>query len=179
MPKHPFIYLVTASFLAFLASCSTDDEVPQQEEVVEVQERVEVIQPVVVTPEPQQPPQIAPIQLDAQLLNQRTFYFDFDRANLRNRALTALDEHAKKILELLISNPNLNVTVAGHTDNRGTIAYNNALGNLRAEAVARYLRVKGVPGTNITTVSYGELRPADDANNETAWQLNRRAVVSY
>lgn len=67
------------------------------------------------------------------------------------------------------------ITVEGHTDNRGTTEYNLALGNRRADTVARYLKNHGVSGSRVKTVSYGEERPVSKSNNEASWSENRRA----
>jgi len=181
MLKRSLISIFTASLVFFLGACATDDE-KMEEEVKQEVKKVEetVTQKVVETPKPEPKPKApAAPTLDETLLEVRTFYFDYDRSELRNLAVNALDVHAENILNRLTTNPNLKVVIEGHADERGTIAYNNALGNRRAEAVARYLRVKGVPGANIDLISYGELRPIDDGHNETAWQLNRRSVLSY
>ena len=67
------------------------------------------------------------------------------------------------------------VVIAGHTDNRGSEEYNLALGERRAASVRRYLSNLGVDMNQMTIVSYGEVRPQVQGNNETAWAKNRRA----
>jgi peptidoglycan-associated lipoprotein len=71
------------------------------------------------------------------------------------------------------------VRLAGNTDERGTREYNLALGQQRADMVARFLTAEGVRPNQIETVSYGEERPADPGHNEGAWALNRRVVIVY
>ncbi len=115
----------------------------------------------------------------AELLDVKTYYFDYDQDELKGIAFEALDAHAEVILSRLLAQPELEVTIEGHADDRGTIEYNNALGNRRGEAVARYLRIRGVRQKNINVISYGELRPVDSADNEGAWKLNRRANLIY
>jgi peptidoglycan-associated lipoprotein len=66
--------------------------------------------------------------------------------------------------------------VEGHTDERGTREYNLALGDRRANAVKNYLVALGIEPSRILIISYGEERPADAANDESAWAKNRRAV---
>ena len=97
-------------------------------------------------------------------------HFDFDKYNIRPDAQSILTDKA----DYLRSNPNYNVQIDGHCDNRGTEAYNLALGDRRAKSSKRYLESLGVDGSRMSTFSYGEDRPLDPANNETAWALNRR-----
>jgi peptidoglycan-associated lipoprotein len=73
--------------------------------------------------------------------------------------------------------PNLQVTVEGHADERGTREYNLAIGDRRATAAKNYLLALGIPADRILTISYGEERPADAGNDEAAWANNRRAVT--
>jgi peptidoglycan-associated lipoprotein len=69
------------------------------------------------------------------------------------------------------------VKVEGHADERGTVDYNLALGQRRADAVKRFLTTSGVSGSRITTVSFGEEKPVDPGHSESAWSKNRRADV--
>jgi peptidoglycan-associated lipoprotein len=71
------------------------------------------------------------------------------------------------------------VRVSGHADDRGTDAYNLALGEQRANAIRRSLARLGVDEERISTISYGEFRPARRGSNEGAWRLNRRAVFEW
>ena len=106
-------------------------------------------------------------------------YFDFDKSDIKPESIEVLDQHADAIKKAVETNPDLVVRIEGHCDERGTIDYNFALGNRRAQAVSRYLRVKGVPANSIETISYGEEQPARNESNGAAWALNRRAVLVY
>ena len=106
-----------------------------------------------------------------------TFYFEYDKSDINPSDFADLDAHADAIQALVEEDSSLRVNIEGHCDERGSEAYNVALGNRRAEAVSRYLRVRGVSASNLVTISYGELRPADSASNEEAWAKNRRSVV--
>ena len=106
-------------------------------------------------------------------------YFDFDRSDITPESIEVLDQHADAIKKAVEKKPDLVVRIEGHCDERGTIDYNFALGNRRAQAVSRYLRVKGVPANSLETISYGEEQPAKNESNEAAWALNRRAVLVY
>jgi outer membrane protein OmpA-like peptidoglycan-associated protein len=98
-------------------------------------------------------------------------HFDFDRFNLRPDALKILDDAIAK----LQSNPGLNVTIEGHTDSIGTVEYNLALGERRANAVREYLVSRGIAAGRVRTVSYGEERPIADNGTAAGRAMNRRA----
>lgn len=98
-------------------------------------------------------------------------YFDFDRYELRSDAREQLAKNA----DYLLANPHVLVTIEGHCDERGTNAYNLALGAQRAGTAKRYLVSLGVDGHRLDTISYGEERPACTESNEGCWRLNRRA----
>jgi peptidoglycan-associated lipoprotein len=97
-------------------------------------------------------------------------YFDFDRSDLRPEAREVLNQKA----EMLRRYPDIRVRIEGHCDERGTVEYNLALGERRAEAARRYLIDLGIDPDRMTTVSYGEERPAVEGSNEAAWSQNRR-----
>ena len=90
-----------------------------------------------------------------------------------------LNVDAERILEQkatwLQDNGNASVQIEGHCDERGTSAYNLALGERRANAVQEYLTVLGVDPSRLSTISYGEEQPLDPGHDEMAWSLNRRA----
>jgi peptidoglycan-associated lipoprotein len=77
--------------------------------------------------------------------------------------------------QALKANPEFLVTIEGHADERGTVEYNVALGEQRAQAVRAYLVALGVDGSRIDTISYGEQRPVDAGKDELAYAINRRA----
>ena len=97
-------------------------------------------------------------------------YFEFDSASLIPEARDVL----KRKAEWLRSNPNVSVTVEGHTDDRGTVAYNLALGERRAASAMSFLVDLGIPASKLTSISYGKEKPANPGRNETAWAANRR-----
>ena len=109
-----------------------------------------------------------------QLLNITTFYFDFDQSTLKQEARAALEAHAAYLVQ-----SGSNVVLEGHGDERGTREYNLALGQSRAQAVARYLTVLGVSSQQVESVSYGEERAASMAHDESSWSLNRRVELRY
>jgi len=97
-------------------------------------------------------------------------YFEYDSAALVPEARDML----KRKAEFLRGNPNVSVIIEGHTDDRGTVEYNLALGERRAASAMSFLVDLGIPESRLTTISYGKEKPANPAHNETAWAANRR-----
>ena len=99
--------------------------------------------------------------------------FDFDSAVIRP------GESAKLVplMEAFQNNENLKVSLSGNADNRGTIAYNLALGERRALAVKCYLVLLGIPEASITAISYGKERPLCRDDTEDCWSRNRRVEI--
>ena len=97
-------------------------------------------------------------------------YFEFDSALLMAEAQEKLRRQAR----WLHDNGTVSVMIEGHTDERGSIAYNLALGERRAESVKSFLMGLGISPTRLFTISYGEERPVDNRSSEEAWALNRR-----
>lgn len=107
--------------------------------------------------------------------NTREIYFAFDDSTIPSAAFDTLRAHA----QYLKNHPNAKVRLEGNTDERGTREYNMALGERRAQAVEKFLRLQGVPASQLSEVSYGEEKPAVDAHNEMAWAKNRRVNIDY
>jgi peptidoglycan-associated lipoprotein len=97
--------------------------------------------------------------------------FEFDSAVLLESARPILDHTA----DWLRSYPTVTLLVEGHCDERGTVEYNLALGEKRANAAKDYLVSAGVNTSRIETISYGKERPFDMGHDETARAQNRRA----
>ena len=113
----------------------------------------------VVTPAPAAVAQMQPI------------YFDFDQHTLTMQAREILDGNTA----YLQANPDVKVVISGNCDERGSDEYNLALGERRAVAARDYLVSMGIAAERLSTISYGEEKPADTAHTEAAWALNRRA----
>ena len=105
-----------------------------------------------------------------QFVNQ-DIYFDFDSYTLRSDAKTVLEQKAA----WMQTSPGSNVQIEGHCDERGTNAYNLALGERRANTAKQYLATLGINEGRMSTISYGEEQPFDPGHTETAWAMNRRA----
>ncbi len=99
-------------------------------------------------------------------------HFDFDNATLDYQAQDLLKQKAMWLRD----NPDANVVIEGHCDERGTNAYNLALGERRAESAKAFLVNLGISDARLTTISYGEEKPLDMGQNEEAWAKNRRAA---
>ncbi len=124
-------------------------------------------------PAPPPPPPAEPAPTPPSLKSEdfQPAFFDYDAYNLRDDAKAALDRNAK----LLRDNPNVSVTIEGHCDERGTVEYNQALGERRAQAARDYLVAAGIDASRINLISYGKERPFAAGSDEASWQQNRRA----
>jgi peptidoglycan-associated lipoprotein len=98
-------------------------------------------------------------------------YFNYDESNLSDDARDKLARNA----DVLKSQPQFQITIEGHCDERGTSEYNLALGERRANAVRDYLGSLGVTPARMRTISYGKERPVCTQNEESCWSQNRRA----
>lgn len=114
-------------------------------------------------------------QADSRIPEVRTIYFDYDRDTIKSDYESVVMAHAR----YLRANPNAQVVLHGHTDERGTREYNMALGERRANAVERFLNIQGVSPSQMSVVSYGEERPAVSGQDESAYAQNRRVVFNY
>ncbi len=108
-------------------------------------------------------------------LSQRTVYFDFDSYVVRDEYRPLIDRFAKS----LAADRKKRLQVEGHTDDRGGREYNLALGQKRAEAVAKSLALLGASDSQVEAVSFGKERPAAQGSDEAAWAKNRRAELNY
>jgi peptidoglycan-associated lipoprotein len=97
-------------------------------------------------------------------------HFDFDSDTLTMDAQDLLKDKAKWLMD----NPDAHVIIEGNCDERGSNAYNLALGDRRARAAKNFLVTLGIDPKRMTTISYGEERPLDPGHNEAAWAKNRR-----
>jgi len=105
----------------------------------------------------------------------RIIYFEFDRFDIKPEYNAILQAHAR----YLSSNSSARVRLEGHADERGSREYNIGLGEKRAQSVRNVLLLQGVVSDQITTVSFGEERPAVIGSDEEAWSLNRRVEIVY
>ncbi len=106
-------------------------------------------------------------------LAKRTYYFDFDKYDVRDTDKSAILANA----DWLAAHPNSKVILEGHTDPRGSREYNVGLGENRAKSVLDILQSRGVNPSQIHIVSYGSERPAAQGRSEQDFQLDRRAII--
>ena len=98
-------------------------------------------------------------------------------ATNKSSLTTASRATLRKQANYLRKNKNLNVTIEGHADERGTREYNLALGERRANAARDYLMTYGISGKRISVISYGKEKPVNPASTSLAWSQNRRSVT--
>jgi peptidoglycan-associated lipoprotein len=99
--------------------------------------------------------------------------FDYDKYDIRRVDEGIIRENAA----FLKKNPKMKIQIEGHCDERGTVEYNLALGERRANNTKRYLVSLGITSDRISTISFGKERPLDPGHNEEAWAKNRRAHI--
>ena len=108
---------------------------------------------------------------DSDIVLKEDIFFEFDKSTLTPEAIETLTKNG----QWLRTNSDVAITIEGHCDERGTNAYNLALGERRAESVKAFLTDLGIDQSRMATISYGEERPFDRGHGETAWSRNRRA----
>jgi peptidoglycan-associated lipoprotein len=110
-----------------------------------------------------------------ELLSSLVIYFDYDQADIKPEFNAMLQAHGRRLSQ----GANLQVRLEGHADERGSREYNIGLGERRAQAVRRVLMLQGATAQQLSTVSYGEERPAQTGSDDEAWRLNRRVELVY
>jgi peptidoglycan-associated lipoprotein len=130
-----------------------------------------------VTPAPAPPPPPQPTVTDEDLFSQnvKDIYFDYDKSEIRGDQRTSVQAD----MTFLNQHANMNFTIEGHCDERGSTEYNLALGDQRASAVKNELTTGGISASRIKTISYGKEKPFCTESNEACWQQNRRGHFVY
>ncbi len=111
----------------------------------------------------------------ADLLAQRRIHFAFDSSSIDDESRAIIEAHAQN----LKANPQIKVALEGNCDERGTREYNLALGERRAQAVEKLMKVLGVAANRVSTVSFGEEKGLCAEHNESCWRQNRRVEIVY
>lgn len=106
-------------------------------------------------------------------------FFDYNAFQLRPDAVAAVTGAAGVLRGHMEADPKIRLVIEGHCDERGSAEFNLALGDRRAEAVRDLLGQLGLPAARMTTISYGEAKPACGEANENCWQRNRRAHIRH
>jgi peptidoglycan-associated lipoprotein len=125
-------------------------------------------------PLPPQPAVSGPNEDELFGHNVKDVYFNLDRFEIRPDQQTTIQRDAAFLTE----HPNLTFAVEGHCDERGSIEYNLALGDKRANAVKEMLVAAGVSSANVKTISFGKEKPICQEHDESCWQQNRRGHFS-
>jgi peptidoglycan-associated lipoprotein len=112
---------------------------------------------------------------EAGLMDNTLIFFAFDSADLD----AASSELAKRHGAYLAENPGVKARLEGHADERGSREYNLGLGERRAASVQSVLLVQGASSSQLSTISFGEERPANTGTGESAWSKNRRVEIVY
>lgn len=125
------------------------------------------------TPVVQAPPPPPPPPAGTEIAELRGAHFDFDSAHLTAAGEAALDV----VVSTMQEHPDLRVRCEGHTDAIGSDAYNQALGQRRADSVVQYLVDQGIDAGRLSALSFGESRPAADNATEEGRAQNRRVEI--
>lgn len=175
--------ILAACLSALLAACSSTPktaEAPAPAPVAQTAPAAPAVAPKqAATPAPA-PANVAkslPLYLDptSDIATKRSIYFDFDRSAIKPEYTALIERHG----QYLASNPELAIRVEGNTDERGSPEYNLALGQRRAQSVAKALALVGVKDKQMEVVSWGEERPRASGHTESAWSQNRRVDLQY
>ncbi|MEO8028987.1 MAG: OmpA family protein [Bryobacteraceae bacterium] len=104
--------------------------------------------------------------------------FDYNKATIREDAMTALHGDVDVIKEILSRYPAQKLRIEGYADERGSSEYNLGLGDRRAAATKEFLQTLGIPVGQLTVISFGEERPVCTTSTEECWQKNRRTHIT-
>ena len=180
LAMNPIRSCLPLALAALLAACSTPPlppDTPAPEAAARPNAPIAATTPAPALSAPTRQAAARPEYLDpnSPLARQRSIYFDYDDFGLgpEDRAVVELQGR------YLAQHPNVNVRVEGNTDERGSPEYNLALGNKRAEAVQRALRLLGVKDQQVEATSWGEEKPHATGHDEAAWAENRRVDIVY
>jgi peptidoglycan-associated lipoprotein len=131
--------------------------------------------PAVATPRPQMAARPEYLDPSSEISRRHTVHFGFDDSTIQPKDQSVVELQGR----YLAMHPNVSVRVEGNTDERGSSEYNLALGQRRAEATVKALRVFGAKDSQMEATSWGEEKPVAQGHDEAAWAQNRRADVVY
>lgn len=180
--NHSRTWPLLAVSVAFLAACSSTP--PVETSVAKVAPAPAPAAPATPTPKQVTPvvmPKAEAVALPAYLdpknaiSTQRSVYFDYDLFTVKPEFAQMIEMHGK----FLSANPKVNIRVQGNADERGGAEYNLALGQKRADAVVRALKVYGVKDSQMESISFGREKPKATGHDEASWSQNRRVDLEY
>jgi len=132
----------------------------------------ENVQAATTSPVVERPNELDPQGSDGgKIAGLNTVYFEYDQSRLTSDSRKKLADNA----DWIKSHPSFTIQVEGHTDSRGSVEYNLALGERRAKSVKAYLQTLGVDSKRVTIISYGKEKPIDSGEGDVSSGKNRRA----
>jgi peptidoglycan-associated lipoprotein len=131
------------------------------------------------TPPPQRamPTPAEKARIETLLARIEDAYFDYNEHTLRPDAIKALQADSSELRDIISQYPDYKLTIEGHCDERGSEAYNMALGDARAKAAQEYLVGVGISSSQLNVFSYGKDKPVCEDHDEGCWQKNRRIHI--
>lgn len=163
------------ALVALISACSSTAKVDTSDKAISPSTATPA--PATATAKSVVAPVVVPAHLDpnSSLSKNRSVYFDFDKFQVKDEYKAVVESHGKYVG----SQSTLKIKIEGNADERGGREYNLALGQKRADAVARALKVYGVKDQQVEAVSFGSEKPVAKGHDEAAWAQNRRADVTY
>jgi peptidoglycan-associated lipoprotein len=125
-------------------------------------------------PAPRMPTAAERARIETLLARIEDAYFDYNQHTLRPDAIKALQADSSELRDIISQYPDYKLTIEGHCDERGSEAYNLALGDARAKAAKDYLVGVGISDAQLNVISYGKDKPVCEDHDEACWQKNRR-----
>ena len=166
---------LTVSATVLLAACHTTPITPATNSAQNTAPQTTVAKPDPRTVGVVDTGSVDPLNDAKGILAQRSVYFDFDSYSVKSDYNALINAHSN----YLESHKTRKILVQGNTDERGGSEYNLALGQKRAEAVAKVMETLGVPAGQIEAVSFGKEKPKSTGHDEAAWSQNRRDDIVY
>lgn len=157
-----YLALISLAAVAFLSACSSTKMADSSDASAKSESQVATVMADHLDP-------------NSLISKERSVYFDYDKFDVKSTQTAVVERHGK----YLASKPQLAIRVEGNADERGGREYNLALGQKRADAVARALKVYGVNDKQVEAVSFGKEKPRATGHDEASWAENRRVDLSY
>jgi peptidoglycan-associated lipoprotein len=173
--------IVLAALLGACSSTPVQPTAPAQPVVATAPTPAPATPPTPAAPKPAAASTVATVTLPAYLdpksaiSTTRSVYFDFDNYSIKPEFSALVEQHGK----YLASQPALAIKIEGNADERGSAEYNLALGQKRAQAVLKALKIYGAKDSQMEAVSWGKEKPKAAGHDESAWAQNRRADLQY
>ena len=169
-------FVISILMLNLLAACASEKP-KEQAAAPAAPVTPEVQAPAATATQVTPPPVVAVDELNDpnSILSKRSVYYPLDVDVVQAADKPVVEAHAKYLSE----HPDRKVRVEGNADERGSVEYNLALGQRRADGVKKLLMLGGARDDQVTTVSYGEEKPRATGHDEAAWSQNRRSDLNY